>query len=159
MRIYYGFFVDIGHNFFFQNSFGLSYLYQSLNNFEFFFIRIPSGDNSTMNFLDIKMNNRGAPSLRGQSWGTTAEVGGVAFWQQEQLSALAPRNQKRCGKRIWIPSPPTKIITKYYIHNISQIIGLCMSIKMINNQMNQNWLILKRGEWKRNWQTPRGNFY
>ena len=32
----------------FQNSLGLPYLYQSLNNFEFFFIRIPSGDNTSI---------------------------------------------------------------------------------------------------------------
>ena len=34
--------------FFFQNSLGFAYLYQSLNNFEFFFIRIPSGDNTSI---------------------------------------------------------------------------------------------------------------
>ena len=33
--------------FFFQNSLGLPYLYQSLNNNGFFFIRIQSGDNTT----------------------------------------------------------------------------------------------------------------
>ena len=41
-------FCGLWPQFFFQNSLGLPYLYQSLNNFEFFFIRIPSGDNTSI---------------------------------------------------------------------------------------------------------------
>ena len=48
--------------FFFQNSLGLPYLYQSLNTNGFFFIRIQSGDNTSINNSNADLNFLGGLS-------------------------------------------------------------------------------------------------
>ena len=117
MRIYYGCIVDIGHNFFFQNSLGLSYLYQSLNNFEFFFIRIPSGDNTIMNI------ETGKSTVLWREW----------QWIDD-TAAISPPIKQYC---VHYRGPILKVWWYAYIYNYHRIQMQFIWSKYVN------WLINK----------------